>query len=423
MRFTDLLNEQAKAEDLQQIEGYGIGAEEADDFLEKTYWDSPEPAQIQAGQASFNEPEKAEALAKSVTTAKDSGQAGGIGVVPAIFAGLAGAFSDDGVATTSKLLEQWDPRTQEAKRVKREGEAGKIAGEATARQRDLDMNDPDSDISKRSREFLATNVPDAKVEGMAASDIKRLMPDLWNAAGLEQKGEYNKAMLQQSADKVTAAQLKADALAKAKVTAKETDVEARATAADTKVKADTRKQHNKLLLDEYGVLGTSARKYDQTMRDVDRIIELGGKVETGPIMGSAPAVAIRKMLPGGDELQELESLVKGLPLPVLKATFGAAFSVKEGETLAQSLANVNMDEATFMNRMTALKDNVQFEKDEYDAQTSFMKDNDGSLIGYTPTAVMGGQDDMVSVRSPDGKTGKIPRANLQKALQSGYTEI
>ena len=415
-RFIDMLNDQAKAEDMQALSMRGIGEQDADDFLEKTYWESPEPDQIAAGQQNFNEPEKAEPLAKSVTVAKESGQQGGIGIVPAIMAGLAGAFSDNGVETTSKLMKEWDPARQAAVAKERQGKAQKVEADRLDMERTAQGRDAESEISRGQMKdyaamFDGMGMPQlgsmfvGKSEEQQDKMFASLAPQLKNAIGKDERSldrdvkiQYNKEMQAQTKAKTAATAQNRTDVADAKVAA-----------ANLLVKAKTEKRYNDAKMKEYETLANSEAKYPATIRDVDRIIELGDNVETGPIAGSDPAVYLRKLF-GDNELQELESLVKGLPLPILKATFGSAFTVMEGQTLATSLANVKMDAQAFRNAMGRMRENVEYSHNEYNAQSDYLDANNGSLKGYrttTPLAPKAGSNDQEGTKRTNRRTGEV----------------
>ena len=144
-------------------------------------------------------------------------------------------------------------------------------------------------------------------------------------------------------------------------------------------------QHNAVMMESYGNLKDSSEKFQPALGMTNRIIDLAKGVETGPVAGLAPLVWIRKTL-GDEKLQELEAALKGMPLPILKKIFGAQFTQKEGETLAESFANLKMDSVTFMNKMETYKNDLQYSEDEFQAQTSYLEEN-GNLVGYTSEVV------------------------------------
>ena len=428
-RFIDMLNDQAKAEDMQALSMRGIGEQDADDFLEKTYWESPEPDQIAAGQQNFNEPEKAEPLAKSVTVAKESGQQGGIGIVPAIMAGLAGAFSDNGVATTSKLMKEWDPSRQEAVRVKREAAAGKATGEATARQRDLDMNDPESDLSVRSRDFFVKNIPGAGVDGMSAADLKRFMPDMWKASGLEMRGEefeeskrargetegYRKEELGMRQKRIDADRDIAEQ--------KRTREDERKDLKESRYVTPGGKSSDIAFGKDYNDWTTGGRAtYTKERNALDAAFVKLEEAQTetfgrtsGNIEGRLPDW-LRTA-----ESREIQQQVEQAAVGMLRATLGSAFTEKEGERIMKLSYDPTQEPAVNMKKVKAAIAEMEARKDALERKTKYWEDNNETLSGWDSTGSQTGGT--VKVRSPDGKVGSIPAENLQRALAAGYTEI
>jgi len=158
------------------------------------------------------------------------------------------------------------------------------------------------------------------------------------------------------------------------------------TAAQLKFERQQETNINKEEMKRYSDEAEQSAKYKPTIRNVNKIISLSKKVETGQLSGLIPVVYLRKLM-GDNELQELEARIKGLPLPVLKKTFGAAFSVSEGETLAQSLANIQMDGPAFLAAMNKMKSELEYGENVFQAKRKHVKKTRGNLVDFDESSI------------------------------------
>jgi hypothetical protein len=132
--------------------------------------------------------------------------------------------------------------------------------------------------------------------------------------------------------------------------------------------------------------------------------------------GKAAATPFAAFASGDPEQQRLARQWIGLQEKYRQAT---------GEEKRQ-LDSIN---ARFKREMEVIKAQIGFPGDPTQEQITRMEellrkaneDYDAVLAGKAPKA--GGADDTVSVISPDGVRGKIPRSQLEGALQQGYKKV
>lgn len=230
-------------------------------------------------------------------------------------------------------------------------EANMLSGAGSAgiqRQR----YDPNTDVSINSRARAGELFPNVNFDGLSAVDVMGMMKTLQAQQRIEDKPEAAKTL-----------------------------ADSRINLEAVKAQKSILSSANNKLLSVYQNELEQSNKYKPTLDTTNRILDLGSKVETGKFAGSVPVVWLREMF-GDTELQELNSLIKGLPLPILKATFGAAFSVKEGETLATSLANVGMDAKTFEKSMNRLKSKLIYDERRFKSKQRYFQKYQGNLMGY-----------------------------------------
>ena len=424
---------EALAEDREAAaRNYDLFDTDADAFIEKSVVDSPPDVRVPALQQNMIEPDKAVALSAEIDNSKAANQPQGIGLVPALMAGIAGIFSEPGkgVETASKLMKEWDPARQEAVRVKREAAAGKASGEATARQRDLDMNDPESALSARSRDFFTKNIPGAGVDGMSAADLKRLMPDMWKASGLEMRGAefeeskrargetegYRKEELGMRQKRIDADRDIAEQ--------KRTREDERKDLKESRYVTPGAKSTDVAFGKDYNDWTTGGRATYTKERDAldaafikleEAQTETFGRT-SGNIEGRLPDW-LRTA-----ESREIQQQVEQAAVGMLRATLGSAFTEKEGERIMKLSYDPTQEPAVNMKKVKAAIAEMEARKDALESKSKYWEANEGSLQGWKRNegAPAGGT---VKVRSPDGKVGSIPAENLQRALDAGYTEI
>ncbi|MDB4786324.1 hypothetical protein OAG36_01170 [bacterium] len=424
-------------ESRQEAIGFNIAPEDADIAIEKAFFDAAPEQRVAAGTENMNEPAKAPALNEAIEQAKGANVKPGPGIVQAIFAGLAGAFSEpgQGVKVATGLLDKWDPRNQEAKRVEREGAAGKVADEATVRQREKDQNDPESSTSKNLAGFYMEkfkSMPSmaAQFEGKSAVQIQQMADSL--------SPELKKAL---GADELEAKRQATAATRENTQAYREATLEqgqARIDAAKRKEEEAKRKQDEKERIDREGRKAgyetelTSAAATITMFKDALAKLEKG-EVATGPILEFFAPVGAGEREQSGMLANMMGSVRQSLNPEVEIINQVQARLNAEAKKL-YDLGVMSRDDWSQMEKMSIgpgfdEAQNIKILNDQLNIVRKSRGKTEQRLAaeGGSAAAAEGGsaapQDDMVSVLSPNGKKGKIPRSKLKGALAAGYQEI
>lgn len=421
--FKSLWRPESWLEDVESAKmNFEIGENDAESFVEKAYWDSPEPAQVAAG-ANLIEPEKAEPLAKSVTAAKAAGTQAGIGIVPAIFAGLAGAFSDNGVATTNKLLQQWDPKTQEAKRVKRKGVAQKVEQEGREMDRTAAMRDPTSPASQERVAFYAEKFKGfpklaSMFEGLSAEEADQrassLTPELKHAIGFDERDLRREELKEDKEYRRTIEERDW----KAQQDALKLEKERYKTGGEKKVDTEYAKDYNEWTTTGRADYVANKKRMQDTVAELQEIdaklksgeASWGEELVSGRFAGEMPDVART-----ADSLR-LEEQVRGTIFGILRATMGAQFTEKEGERVMKDIYNPKLEPEVNIPKITSWLGKQQAAADAQDSKGEYYESK-GTLKGY--------EADLTSEPAADEDTQALEwaRANpddprAQRILQS-----
>jgi hypothetical protein len=120
-----------------------------------------------------------------------------------------------------------------------------------------------------------------------------------------------------------------------------------------------------------------------------------------------------------------EDEVRGALQDTLRKTLGPQFTEREGEQVMARAYNPRLPKAENVKRVMAEVQKLRTMADQKKRATELFE-RQGTLVGLQGAQNMGHATpsappaDTVTVMSPDGRLGRIPRANLQKALQRGY---
>jgi len=433
----------------------GVQGEELIDRMENDYYENPEPVREM-----YKEPKDAPSYENMIKLAKEKGVKASRGVNALLVEGIltsgAGGTVRDVYDIYEKDREQMRLAEEreiglvekgEAQRIARKQEQAVDTAAATEARRQAALSQIDSDETNSIRNILKR-----KLENIGWGDMAASLDNMTGNQLLEQaasfapeiKAEYEAGITERAAVSEFKRKQEMERLeqlgAPSKVEAATVKSERDMSAAEIKYKRDVRKAANQPLIAEYSEDRIAHKKYKPSITTVNRIIDLSGDVETGQISGLEPVVYLRKLF-GDDELQELESLIKGLPLPLLKATFGGSFSLQEGETLAQSLANIKMDGPAFTNAMLKIRNELDYNEAIYQQKTKHYRKTGGDLIDFEHTVELPAQGttDRVgkggAIEQDDSKvrmrvtgdesddTWMVPKGQIKEAQDNGMELI
>jgi len=387
------------------------------DFAEMSAYEQPE---LMRG--GYKNEENAPAVEKGIEILKKKGQQAGPGILATVLMGLSSIQGGTGAEGFMKGY----------------GALEGISDRKTKRDLENAMRDPNSPESQQARAWYAKNLKmtEEQMTGMSADDLDKRWPQIAEARKLEASKASSAAKLS-AAEKAAQSKLE-ESRRKGEETAayrerteqlKREGLDIEKEKLEEMKKKPAQAMEKKLAeekLKEHQEGADAYKKFKPTIAAVDRITELAKDVELGPIAGSAPVVYLKKLF-GDTKMQELESLIKGLPLPVLKKTFGAAFTVKEGETLAESLANARMDAEAFMNAMGKMKSELEYANEIYKEEEKYLKEH-GNLIGFETkveykSPYVKPEDSAVQMKTPDGRTVLVPADKVKEAESRGATRI
>lgn len=154
------------------------------------------------------------------------------------------------------------------------------------------------------------------------------------------------------------------------------------------------RQEAKQMVEDLDAVRTAEANYPQLEKNVNRLLELSPKA-TYTKAGQAVDSALKEIgitTEGAKARAEFESIVNNAVLPLLKQTFGSAFTAEEGLRLQKTLADPNASdkekEATLRTFIEQKKADIETKKRKYGfysknkEETETNTPNGGSINGF-----------------------------------------
>lgn len=168
--------------------------------------------------------------------------------------------------------------------------------------------------------------------------------------------------------------------------------------------------------------------YDNALKTISQLAIDKPKYDTGP-MSSAQNTVAQYLGIDDSKKSGFKANINDQLAQYIKEISGAAASDTEREFLRKNLPNSSDNDNTFMQKLKNLESRLTRNRGTMLSNLSKVGKNVEPFTSQlneqqSPDETIESTDsDVVKVISPSGKTGSIPKANLQKALSKGYKEV